>query len=245
MTLHLTTIPYSPSVFGTWRIHDGLPLLFNNPIFKLFGWSPLVQGAFKANQHLFTLSPIIPPPTPELRYPPIPGLLALHVRRGDFEAHCVGLRLWKTPFVGLNTQPGTVDKDIKLVDAGGGSLTQASMDAFQRACYPDINQIVERIRQIRETEEGKKLRNIFIMTNGSPEWIEELKEALMKDHPWEKITSSLQMQVSWEQKFVAQAVDMMIAQRSDVFIGNGVSAPTLSSDPLRFSPLGCLSSFQV
>ena len=82
------------------------------------------------------------------------------------------------------------------------------------------------------TEEGKGLRNIFIMTNGSPEWIEELREALMKDHPWKQIASSLQMQVSWEQKFVAQAVDMMIGQRADVFVGNGVSAPTLSRPPL-------------
>jgi len=82
------------------------------------------------------------------------------------------------------------------------------------------------VREIRNTEEGKNLRNIFLMTNGSPEWIEELKEALMKDHPWERITSSLQMQVSWEQKFVAQAVDMMIGQRADVFVGNGFSSLT-------------------
>jgi len=61
------------------------------------------------------------------------------------------------------------------------------------------------------------------MTNGSPEWIEELKEALMRDHPWEQIASSLQMRIDWEQKFVAQAVDMMIGHRADVFIGNGVS----------------------
>lgn len=74
------------------------------------------------------------------------------------------------------------------------------------------------------TEEGKGLRNIFIMTNGSPEWIAELKEALMKDYPWKQISSSLEMRVTWEQKFTAQAVDMMIGQRADVFIGNGVSA---------------------
>jgi len=100
------------------------------------------------------------------------------------------------------------------------------MEAFQRACYPDVDQIVKRVRQIRMTNEGKELTNIFIMTNGSPEWIEELGEALMKDHPWKQITSSLQMQVTWEQKFVAQAVDMMIGQRADVFIGNGFSSLT-------------------
>ena len=60
------------------------------------------------------------------------------------------------------------------------------------------------------------------MTNGSPEWVEELKKALMKDYPWKQISSSWQMQVNWEQMFTAQAVDMMIGQRADVFIGNGV-----------------------
>lgn len=232
-TLNLTAALDSSRVFGNWRIHDGLPVLFNNPIVESFGWSPLVEDAFKTNQHLFSLDDI-PPSTPEFRYPPIPGLLALHVRRGDFEGHCPNLRNWKVPFSGLNTQPGTVDKDIKLAENWDGSLTQASIDAFQKACYPDTDQIVERVRQIRGTKEGKALRNIFIMTNGSPEWVGELREALMRDHPWEQIASSLQMEVSWEQKFVAQAVDMMVAQRSDVFIGNGVSAPAVSLDFLRF-----------
>ena len=210
-------------MFGSSRIHDGLPILFNNPITKLFGWSPLVEDAFKANKHLFTLSSTLPPPKPELRYPPIPGLLALHVRRGDFEGHCPILRSYGVRFTGLNIQPGTIDEALKLEQNRDGSLTQNSMDAFQRACYPDVDQIVGRVRQIRMTEEGKRLRNIFIMTNASPEWVEELREALMRDHPWKKIASSLQMRVSWEQKFVAQAVDMMIGQRADVFIGNGVS----------------------
>ena len=227
----LTAASYSCSVFGSSRVHDGLPVLLNNPITKLFGWSPLIEDAFMLNKHLFVLSRNLPPPTPGLQYPPIPGLLALHVRRGDFEAHCPTLRRWNTRFSGLNTQPGTIDRDLDFAKNEDGSSTQRSTDAFQRACYPSTNQIVERVRQIRMTEEGKGLRNIFIMTNGSPEWIEELKEALMKDYRWKQISSSLEMLVTWEQKFTAQAVDMMIGQRADVFIGNGVSAsppPSLS-----------------
>ena len=211
-------------MFGDSRVHDGLSVLFNNPVIKLFGWSPLVEDAFKANKYLFSLSSTIPPPKPELRYPPIPGLLALHVRRGDFEGHCTLLRDAGARFTGLNTQPGTLDEDLKLKRNKDGSLTQASVEVFRRACYPNVDEIIERVRQIRMTEEGKRLRNIFIMTNAEPEWVEELKEALMKDHPWKQVASSLQMRVSWEQKFVAQAVDMMIGQRADVFIGNGVSA---------------------
>ena len=223
VTMQLTAILCSRSVFGSSRVHDGLPVLLNSPITKLFGWSPLIEDAFMLNKHLFALSRKLPPPTRGLRYPPIPGLLALHVRRGDFEAHCPVLRRWNTRFSGLNTQPGTIDRDVELTKNEDGSFTQRAIDAFQRACYPSTNQIVQRVRQIRMTEEGKGLRNIFIMTNGSPEWIEQLKEDLMKDYPWKQISSSLEMRVTWEQKFTAQAVDMMIAQRADVFIGNGVS----------------------
>ena len=221
----LTAILFPFSVFGSPRIHDGLPVLFNNPIIKLFGWSPLIEDAFTVNKHLFALTRKLPPPTPALRYPPIPGLLALHVRRGDFEHHCPNMRSWGTQFSGLNTQPGTIDRGPDLVEYDD---TQGSIDAFQRACYPSTKQIVERVRQIRMTEDGKGLRNIFIMTNGSPEWVEELREALMKDHPWKQISSSLQMKVTWEQKFTAQAVDMMIGQRADVFVGNGVSSSILA-----------------
>jgi hypothetical protein len=213
---------------------------------KLFGWSPLIEDAFNLNKHLFAPSRILPPSTPTLRYPPIPGLLALHVRRGDFEGHCKALRDFGARFSGLNTQPGTIDRDVELVERIDGSLTRASKDAFQRVCYPNTDQIVKRVRQIRTTEEGKGLRNIFIMTNGSPEWIEQLKTALMKDYSWNQISSSLQMQVTWEQKFTAQSVDMMIGQRADVFVGNGVSTPTL---PLSFShshyKISRLSSSQV
>ena len=216
-------------MFGSSRVHDGLPVLLNSPIIKLFGWSPLIEDAFKFNQHLFALTRKLPPPTPDLQYPPIPGLLALHVRRGDFEGHCPTLRYWKARFSGLNIQPGTIDPDLNLVENEDGSLTQDSIDAFQRACYPSTAQIVERVRQIRMTEEGEGLRNVFVMTNGSPEWLEELKAALMEDYPWKQISSSLEMRVTWEQKFTAQSVDMMIGQRADVFVGNGVRIYTYAS----------------
>lgn len=61
------------------------------------------------------------------------------------------------------------------------------------------------------------------MTNASPAWLEELKVALRKTYDWDQIASSRDLKLSWEQKYVAQTVDMMIGQRAQVFIGNGVS----------------------
>ena len=37
------------------------------------------------------------------------------------------------------------------------------------------------------------------------------------------MTGSRDVKLSWEQKYVAQAVDMLIGQRAQVLIGNGVS----------------------
>ena len=62
------------------------------------------------------------------------------------------------------------------------------------------------------------------MTNASPTWLDTLKVALSEGGggEWRQIASSRDLKLSWEQKYVAQTVDMMIGQRAQVFIGNGV-----------------------
>lgn len=60
------------------------------------------------------------------------------------------------------------------------------------------------------------------MTNGDKAWLDDLKEALMRIKRWDSVTSSRDLQLGWEVKPVAQAMDMLVGQRADVFIGNGV-----------------------
>ncbi|KAG6329204.1 hypothetical protein ID866_9886 [Astraeus odoratus] len=64
------------------------------------------------------------------------------------------------------------------------------------------------------------------MTNGGKEWLEELKAALMKVKQWDAVVTSRDIKLSWEAKPVAQAVDMFVGQRAQVFIGNGFSSLT-------------------
>ena len=54
--------------------------------------------------------------------------------------------------------------------------------------------------------------------------MEELKDELRKMGGWEQVVSSRDLELGWEQQYVAQAVDMLIGQRAQVIIGNGVSA---------------------
>ena len=80
-----------------------------------------------------------------------------------------------------------------------------------------------KIEAIRQTQEGQGLRRVYVMTNGAVEWVEELKASIMQMGGWEDVASSRDLVMTPEQKYIGQAVDMAIAMRAQVFIGNGVS----------------------
>lgn len=79
---------------------------------------------------------------------------------------------------------------------------------------------------------SRYLKKIYILTNGEPIWLDEVKDALRQDAKdgwaglaweWEDIAISRDLRLGWEEKPVSQALDMYVAQRAEVFIGNGVS----------------------
>ncbi|KAJ7765301.1 hypothetical protein B0H16DRAFT_1717847 [Mycena metata] len=62
------------------------------------------------------------------------------------------------------------------------------------------------------------------------------KRTLSAAHDWiDGIGTSRDLELSWEQKFVAEAVDMHVAQRAEKFIGNGFSSLTSNVVMLRMS----------
>lgn len=100
-------------------------------------------------------------------------------------------------------------------------------------CFPTIEQIAEKVKEVHSVSEG--LRNVYIMTNAGIQWLEELKSALSGVHKWDQIATSRDLKLNWEQKYVAQTVDMMIGQRAQVFIGNGFSSLTSNVVMLRMA----------
>lgn len=115
--------------------------------------------------------------------------------------------------------------------AGGGAgwNTPENYAVYAARCFPRIEQIVGRVKEVLKTPTGRNLDRVYVLTNGKVEWLTELKEKLGELREWKSVQTSRDLRLSWEQKYVAQAIDMMIAQRADVFIGNGVSAaPVLS-----------------
>ena len=275
-----------------------------------WSWSPLIYGAFERHRHV--ISPIASSffglfASKETYSLP---LLALHLRRGDYSDHCVSMAGWGSAYTGQNSFPEFEERDKFVVpqviegyhsnnsDLGGSTqpgdtLIVSSQDEklkhYMKHCYPDIGQVVERVRQVvhdyesfardrnsnldsyqkyenwgsskrtrqqknrnsttgqRESVGNNLLKRIYIMSNGDRQLLRELKQALMDDAErsklsggetngwefewtWEGVSTSRDVELGWEEKFVSQALDMYIGQRSELFIGNGVRKKIISFD---------------
>jgi hypothetical protein len=296
-------------ITGTKQIHDLWDLVSNSPMITGWSWSPLIYEAFERYRHIIS-------PTTSFSFFDFAGiftkkktdtlpLLALHIRRGDYAKHCTGMSGWGSTFTGQNSFPEFEEHDKfvipQVVASNGsdlGSFTPpgdtpivSSQDEvvkyYMKHCYPDIGQVVEKVRQVlhdyesfarsgrggsqqkkyenwglkktprsagrRESVGNKLLKRIYIMSNGDRQMLRDLKQALMDDAEssklspaattttsttnggettingwefewtWEGVSTSRDLELGWEEKPVGQALDMYIGQRSELFIGNGVS----------------------
>ena len=200
-----------------------------SPIITHFRWSPLIELAFDTNRELFFSGTTVeqylsqqPFTSNAERYSVVPGLLAIHVRRGDFEDHCTHLANWSSDYVSFCSFPELPDQFSPPSHEDWGTNTPENHAIYKARCYPSIEQIVRKVQAVRQTEAGMGLRRAYIMTNGSPEFIKELKLALQAEGEWDQVSSSRDLVLNREQKYVAQAVDMLVGQRAQVLIGNGV-----------------------
>lgn len=106
------------------------------------------------------------------------------------------------------------------------------MDVYMRHCYPNDNQIRARIAEIRSQfvtntaprPDGTRrtLDVLFLLTNGDNDWLRSLNSQLMEDG-WGTVVTSKDLTLDDEQLEVSMAVDMEIARKAEVFMGNAVS----------------------
>ncbi|PBK59047.1 hypothetical protein ARMSODRAFT_967214 [Armillaria solidipes] len=235
-------------IFDVWLFSDTLllsifPYIKDTPIITDFGWSPLILSAYDTNREFFEdkasrtllgftipsfLSPVPPATEQTPPYPPLPGLIALHIRRGDFKEHCTNLAGWNTRYNGLNSFPELPDKFVPPYDAPD----EEKVSVYLERCFPSIGQIVEKVKH---EQQGRHLNRVYIMSNGERGWLKELKAALRQIGEWDSITTSRDMTYTREQKYVAQSLDMYIGQRAEVFVGNGFSSLTSNVVTLRMA----------
>ncbi|KAJ7765108.1 hypothetical protein B0H14DRAFT_3510253 [Mycena olivaceomarginata] len=188
---------FSYVIFSSKPLISLWPSYSQSPALKYFAWSPLITAAVFRNFQLLSQHPppqaLIPTgdrphtfqsfPPYNSSAPPIPGLLGIHLRRGDFKQHCYRL-------------PALPDYlDIRQ----GRSRGDAAFDH----CWPSAETIVSRVNAIRQSAESgaafpsQNLRRIYIATNGDPSWIGNLTAHLRADG-WD-VSSSFDMQLTLEE----------------------------------------------
>lgn len=246
-------------IFGdSARLLDIWPSYSKSPILTHFSWSPLITAALAANAHVIhpALSSLTPSSfSPYSKPSALSGLLALHIRRGDFIDHCLHLANWTSRFSAFNELPGLPDRFIP--PPWSDAQVPEEQARYRARCFPEIGQIVSRVREVRASlKSATRLTRIYVLTNGRPEWLQELKDALQEDavrerlDPWLHISTSRDLRLTREQRHNGQAIDMAVAQRAEVFLGNGVSfAPTsffffFLFFPGELIPRGTLSVFE-
>ncbi|KAI0717233.1 hypothetical protein C8T65DRAFT_707305 [Cerioporus squamosus] len=235
------TIYTHEDVFGSrTSLLDIWPAFSTSPIITHYRWSPLVELAFDLNRDYFlpmdNLEPYLSSSvatTNAERYTMIPGLIVIHVRRGDYKGHCEFLAAHSEDFVAVNAFPDMMDQFSVPSDNMRGRTTSANRELYRKRCYPTVEEIVQKVVDVLQTPAARGVRRLYIMSNGQLEFLSELKDALLDAAEWDDVASSRDMVLNWEQTYIAQAIDQLVAQRAQVFIGNGFSTLTSHAVMMR------------
>lgn len=185
-----------------------------------FQWAPLIHHIVQRNLPL--LLGVKTPPSSSPVPKTLKGLVAVHLRRGDFEQHCKWLAYLHAEYNGWNAFPTYVDRFDDEEE-------RKDEEKFIQRCLPTPTQLVERLRVIkREWEavhgkEGHELTRVYVLNNAEELFMMDLKQGLMDDG-WEAVHGTLDMDVGRKGREVDMVADMMIAHLAEVFVGNGVSA---------------------
>src|ERR1700759_1653177 len=114
----------------------------HSPIVTEWTWSPLVVSAVEDNRALIDPALI----SGDSQRAPLRGLLALHIRRGDYAGHCKYLIKHHTPFHGFNQHPSFPDK---FSPPPGDRHDKNVIAFYNRHCMPSMDTLIERVMQVR------------------------------------------------------------------------------------------------
>lgn len=213
-------------LWGTDRILSMWEEFRDSPVSQLLETSPIVNAAIARNEYLFVPRGGMKSPGPRNPYD---RMLAIHIRRGDFKEACLGLATWNSTFYSWNLLPFLPDKFVPPPGGSWGKNTEENIAVYMERCLPTFDAIVQKIRDsrhdyIKAAKGGEKrtLDTLYILTNDDSEWLQQLKSAL-KGEGWNLVVTSKDLVLDAEGVDTGMAVDMDIARRAAVFIGNGVS----------------------
>ncbi|EIN11679.1 hypothetical protein PUNSTDRAFT_98867 [Punctularia strigosozonata HHB-11173 SS5] len=222
----------TPQVFDLWilgskRILPLWDMFKDSPTSRLLSVSPIVASAVARNEHLF-----LPRGASARRGSPNPydRMMALHMRRGDYVGQCRHFARYGSSFYGWNQLPFLPDR----FEVPSGGETPERTDIYMRRCWPTLEQTLEKVREARDAyirEHDPALGSttvldvVHVLSDGDEEWLRALERGL-RDSGWGTVVTSKDLALDSEQTGVGMTVDMEIARKAAVFIGNGWSSFT-------------------
>jgi hypothetical protein len=153
--------------------------------------------------------------------------MAIHMRRGDYEGQCRHLAKYSSSFYGWNQLPFLLDR----FEVPSGGETPENTEMYMSRCWPTVEQTISKVRRSKEAyikgharplDSTTVLDVIHILSDGDEHWLRDLERGLRNDG-WGTVTIFADLVLDSEQTGVGMAVDMEIARKAAVFIGNGVS----------------------
>ncbi|KAG5735191.1 Myosin-1, partial [Termitomyces sp. T112] len=221
-----------PQTFDLWlwgsdRVLSLWDSFSTSPTSRLLTTSPIVGAAVKRNEYLFV--PRGPRPAYPVSADPYARMLSMHIRRGDFKGACTHLAYWNSTFYSWNQLPKLPDRFIMDPNIPWNSTEYFA--AHAERCLPDSDTIIKKARNSRDdyvkASPGRRrtLDIMYLLTNEKGEWMEKLKAALHKDG-WNTIVTSNDLELDSEGVDTNMAIDMEIARKAAVFVGNGWSSFT-------------------
>ncbi|ORX38974.1 hypothetical protein BD324DRAFT_649072 [Kockovaella imperatae] len=147
-------------------------------------------------------------------------ILALHLRHGDsWSQTCHDKGMKSAPFVGWTKIPEFPGNEN--VPPPADMAEAARLGLYKAKCSPDTLDIIARARRMRKNHPF--LHTVYILTDGVTPWGEEVKMWLLSEG-WENVwLSPKDIWPDWQDGEIGVGVDMEVARRSGVFVGNGFS----------------------
>jgi hypothetical protein len=145
----------------------------------------------------------------------------MHVRRGDFKGHCKYLARDEKEY-------GWINQHRQLPDRfSPEDVVPCKRESYyMEHCWVEVDKIVRKARELHDLSQSNAngpLRSVYIMTNGDNAWISKVKHALLEDG-WEDVITTKDLMLDRWERYLDGAVDMAIAERAGLFVGNGVSS---------------------
>ncbi|KAJ3575870.1 hypothetical protein NP233_g814 [Leucocoprinus birnbaumii] len=237
-------------LWGSDRILDLWEEFRDSPVSQLLQTSPIVNAAIARNEYLFVPRDNVGVVGPRNPYD---HMLAIHIRRGDFKEACLSLATWNSTFYSWNLLPSLPDKFVPPQGGTWGNNTPENVAVYMERCLADFAAVAKKIHDsrddflnLKEDGEQKVLDTLYILTNDDSEWLRQLKEAL-RGEGWKLIITSKDLVLDAEGVDTGMAVDMDIARRAAVFIGNGYNEFTydVMSLTLSVTARGCANSLDT